>query len=307
VKLSIVSPVYKASNILPILLERIVYVCNQNEYEFEIILIDDASPDDSWNQIIALSKLYPQLKGYKLSRNFGQHYAVTAGIHNSHGDYIVIMDCDLQDNPEYIPVFVNKALEGYNVVCSIKNNKEYSLFRKLTSDLYFFIINQLSDVKLEKNLGTMTLIDRKVAVAFLRVKEYHRHSSMIFSWLGFNRSYIRIIHDARYSGKSSYSIQKLVSHAVNGIISQSNKLLKFSISIGLFLFGLSVIGSVYVVIRSFSTNFLPGWPSLSVLVLFTSGVILLMIGILGVYLGKVFEQVKERPLYFISEETESQQ
>ena len=305
-KISIVSPVYRASSILPILVERIIKVCDDHEFDYEIVLIDDGSPDDSWEQIMSLSRLYCQVKGYKLSRNYGQHYALSAGIHKSNGDYVIIMDCDLQDNPEYIPIFLSIALEGYNIVVSIKNNKEYSLFRRLSSDLYFLILNKLSDIKLEKNLGTMTLIDRKVAAAFSQIKEYHRHSSMILAWIGFNRGYIEVVHDKRYSGKSSYSIHKLVSHAVNGIISQSDKLLRTSISIGLLFFGFSLIGSVYVILKSFNSNFEPGWPSTIVLVLFASGVILLMIGILGLYLGKVFEQVKDRPLYFISEESSVQ-
>lgn len=302
-KISIVSPVYKAVGILPALLERIALVCSEHQYDYEVILVDDASPDESWIRINALTQTHPQLRGFKLSRNFGQHYAITAGIHKSTGDYIVIMDCDLQDNPEYIPELISKAQQGFNVVCTIKQNKNYGFLRRVTSDLYFFIVNKLSDVKLEKNLGTMTLIDRKVADAFCDIKDYHRHSSMVFAWLGFQRGYIETVQQPRHSGKSSYNFRKLLTHAVNGVISQSDKLLKLSITIGLFLFCLSVLGAVYIVVKSFTTQFEAGWPSLIVLMLFTSGVILLMMGILGLYLGKVFEQVKNRPLYIISEET----
>jgi dolichol-phosphate mannosyltransferase len=150
----------------------------------------------------------------------------------------------------------------------------------------------------------MTLIDRKVADAFSEIKDYHRHSSMFFAWLGFNRGYIETIQQTRFSGKSSYNFRKLLSHAINGVISQSDRLLKVSITIGLMMFGLSILGGLYIVVKSFTTEFEAGWPSLSVLILFTSGIILLMIGILGLYLGKVFEQVKNRPLYIISEQTD---
>ena len=303
-KLSIVSPVYKASGIIPELVSRIAHVCESEKYNYEIILVDDGSPDNSWKIIESLSLQYPKLRGFKLSKNYGQHYAISAGIHKAQGDYIVIMDCDLQDDPVYIPQLIGKSLEGFNVVCTIKQVKKYGFLRRLTSDLYFFIINRLSDIKLEKNLGTMTLIDRKVADAFSEIKDYHRHSSMVFAWLGFNRGYIETIQQPRFSGKSSYNFRKLLSHAINGVISQSDRLLKVSITIGLMMFGLSILGGLYIVVKSFTTEFEAGWPSLSVLILFTSGIILLMIGILGLYLGKVFEQVKNRPLYIISEQTD---
>jgi dolichol-phosphate mannosyltransferase len=303
-KLSIVSPVYKASGIIPELVSRISHVCESEKYNYEIILVDDGSLDNSWKIIESLSLQYPKLRGFKLSKNYGQHYAISAGIHKAQGDYVVIMDCDLQDDPAYIPQLIDKSLEGFNVVCTIKQVKKYGFLRRLTSDLYFFIINRLSDIKLEKNLGTMTLIDRKVADAFSEIKDYHRHSSMVFAWLGFNRGYIETIQQPRFSGKSSYNFRKLLSHAINGVISQSDRLLKVSITIGLMMFGLSILGGLYIVVKSFTTEFEAGWPSLSVLILFTSGIILLMIGILGLYLGKVFEQVKNRPLYIISEQTD---
>lgn len=302
--LSIVSPVYKAESIIEELVTRITAVCNAENLKHEILLVEDNSPDQSWHIIQALSKKYTNLKGYKLSRNFGQHYAITAGINKAKGDVVIIMDCDLQDDPAYIPELISKYKEGFNVVCTIKKSKKYSFFRRVTSDFYFFLVNSLSDVKLEKNLGTMTLIDRKVADAFSKIKDYHRHSSMVFAWLGYNRGYIEIVQKPRFSGTSSYSFRKLLSHAVNGVISQSDKLLKVSISIGLILFLFSFLGGLYVVVKSFTTDFEAGWPSLFVLILFTSGIILLMIGILGLYLGKVFEQVKARPLFLIADQTE---
>jgi len=301
-KLSIISPVYKAANILPTLVARIAEVCETIELDYEIILVNDNSPDNAWDVIQTLTAKYPTLKGLSLSKNFGQHYAITAGISRATGDSIVIMYCDLQDNPLYIKELLNKQKEGFNIVCTLKEQKKYSWYRRLTSDLYFFLVNKLSDIKLEKNLGTMTLIDRKVASEYLKIGDYHRHSSMVFAWLGFKRGFVSMKHEERFEGKSSYNLRKLVSHAINGVISQSDKLLRWSISVGLVLFLAAIAGVAYILIRSFFYKFEVGWPSLVVLILFTTGIILFMVGILGIYIGKIFEQVKNRPLFIISEE-----
>lgn len=301
-KLSIVSPVYRAARILPELVRRISATCEEHSLEYEIILVDDRSPDDSWAVLQNLTFSNARLKAYRLSRNFGQHYAITAGITKASGDLILVMDCDLQDNPSYIPELIKKQAEGYNVVCTIKQQKEYSWYRRLTSDLFFFVVNRLSDVKLEKNLGTMTLIDRQVADEYIKIRDYHRHSSMIFSWLGFKRGFIDIVQDQRLEGKSSYTFSRLLHHAINGVISQSDRLLRLSITFGMFMFGAALFGAAYIIIRSFFYKFEVGWPSVVVLILFTTGIILLMLGIAGLYIGKTFEQVKDRPLFIIAEE-----
>jgi glycosyltransferase involved in cell wall biosynthesis len=304
-KLSVVSPVYHAAPILAELVKRIAEVCRARQYDFEIILVEDHGNDDSWIRICELAKVYPELKGFRLSRNFGQHYAITAGIAKAQGDMMVIMDCDLQDDPAYLPQLIEKQQQGFNVVCTIKKQKKYSMYRRFASDLFFKIINNLSDIRLENGLGTMTLIDRKVADEYLKIKDYHRHSSMIFSWLGFKRGFIDIEHLPRFEGKSSYNLKKLIHHAINGVISQSDKLLRWSITAGFFMFGASLLGVLFIVIKSFYHRFEVGWPSLVVLILFTTGIILFMLGITGIYIGKIFEQVKERPLYIIESSTEN--
>ncbi|MDQ3051277.1 MAG: glycosyltransferase family 2 protein [Bacteroidota bacterium] len=302
-KLSVISPVYNAAAILPELVNQIRQVCDA-KYDFEIILIDDSSTDNSWDVICDLARNTSVVKGYRLSRNFGQHFAITAGIEKASGDLLVIMDCDLQDNPEYIKDLVSKQKEGFEIVCTIKDEKKYSLFRKLSSNLFFMIVNRLSNVKIEKNLGTFTLISRKFADEFLGLKDYHRHTSLMFSWMGYKRGLVQVKQNPRYHGKSTYTLAKLVRHAINGVISQSDLILKGSITFGILMFLLSLIGTAYIVFKSFYTNYYIGWPSLFVLVLFSTGVILLSLGILGLYVGKIFEQVKNRPLYLISQSTQ---
>jgi glycosyltransferase involved in cell wall biosynthesis len=302
-KISIVSPVYNAEKILHELVKRITEICELHKYEHELILVEDCSKDSSWESIIKLSKIYPNLKGYKLSRNFGQHYAITAGISNASGDLIIIMDCDLQDNPSYIYNLIEKSKEGYDVVCTIKNSSNHSFFRSASSSLFYKTLNLLSDVQLENNLGTMTLINRKVVSEYLKINDYHRHSNLLFKWLGFKRGFIFIDHQKRFQGESSYTLSKLFRHAVNGVISQSDKLLRWSITLGLIMFIASLMGVIFIVVKSFFHQFEVGWPSLVVLILFTTGILLLMLGILGLYIGKIFEQVKQRPLFIIEETT----
>ncbi len=303
-KISIISPVYKAEKILPALVQRINAVITSQQWDAEIILIDDRSPDGSWEVLQSLAAQYSVVRAFRLSKNFGQHYAITAGISVATGSVMIIMDCDLQDRPENMPLMLEKHHEGYDVVCTLKSQKKYSLYRKLTSDLFFFIVNNLSDVKLEKNLGTMTLINRKVADAFSGIRDYHRHSSMIIAWLGFRRGFVQVQQDDRFEGKSSYTWKSLFKHAINGVISQSDKLLRLSIGFGLASFMASLLGVAYIIIKSFFVQFEMGWPSIVVLILFTTGIILLMLGIAGLYIGKTFEQVKHRPLFIIAEQTE---
>jgi dolichol-phosphate mannosyltransferase len=304
-EVSIISPVYNAEKILPELVERVCSVCEANKYTYEVILVDDHSKDNSWITLKTLCKSYPALKAFRLSRNFGQHSAITAGIIKSAGKVVIIMDCDLQDNPNYIPDLISKHEEGFHVVCTIKESKKYSWYRKITSDIFFLIINKLSDVQLEKNLGTFTLIDRVVADEFIKIRDYHRHTSLIFAWLGFKRGYVHVKHESRFEGKSSYSFNKLIAHAINGVVSQSDKILRWSITLGMMLFISSILGIIYILIKSFYVNYDAGWPSLFVTIIFTTGTVLLMLGILGLYIGKIFEQVKERPLFIVEESTEN--
>lgn len=301
-QLSIVSPVFNAEEILEELVSLIKHNCETNNLSFEIILIDDFSQDNSWIKINTISKNVKELKGIKLSKNFGQHAAITAGISKSKGDTVIIMDCDLQDNPKYISTLYNESKKGNNIVCTIKDSKKHSLYRRISSKLFFLLVNIFSEVTLEKNLGTMTLIDRKVANEFLKVKDYIRHSSIIIKSLGFKRSFINVVHDERKKGKSSYSLKKLISQATNGIISNSKILLNISIYIGLVFILLSFIISTTIVVLSFYYSFSKGWPSTIILILFSTGLLTFTLGIHGYYIGNIYDQSKEKPIFTIEDE-----
>ncbi len=298
--ISIVSPVYKAENIIDELVKRISQEVSAITDNYEIILIEDGGDDGSWQKIEHNCRKNSRVKGIKLSRNFGQHFAITAGLNNASGDYVAVMDCDLQDNPKYIPKMIQLVDEGYDIVFTKKIYREHNLFKNLTAKLFYFIFNWLSDnQQATKDVGGFSLLSRQVVDAFNNIRDYRRHYLMVLRWLGFKYTYLEIEHERRYSGKSSYSIPNLIRLAIDGITSQSDKLLRISISVGFLFFAMALMFSVYLIYSLLESGALPGWTSLMVAVSVSTGFILVAIGILGIYIGKIFEQTKERPLYII--------
>lgn len=298
--ISVISPFYNSEKTVSAFVEQVKSTCDLAGFSLEIILVDDRSPDKTWEEIKKLKDL-PFVRAIRLSRNFGQHAALSAGINHAKGDYLIVMDCDLQDNPVYIKELVNKAQEGFNIVCTIKNQKAHNVFRRFTSNLFFRVFNSLSDVKLEDHLGTMTLMDRKVADTFDSIKDYHRHTSLVLRWVGFKRGYVNIVHETRRYGESSYNLSKLLKHALDGIVSQSNRLLNLSVGLGLALVVFSLLFLVALVVGSAFYTYEIGWPSTIGAISLSTGLIMFTLGIHGIYIGKIFDQVKERPIYIIDE------
>ncbi|MGZ3861853.1 MAG: glycosyltransferase family 2 protein [Bacteroidia bacterium] len=300
IDISVISPVYGAEKIVDKLVESIADGLSGVTPNFEIILVEDGSPDNSWNKIEENCKKHSFVKGVKLSRNFGQHYAITAGLAESSGKYVIVMDCDLQDNPKYIKELYDKAQMGYEIVYTVKKERSHSFFKNLTASIFFHIFNYLSENQVaSRAVGSYSLLSRKVVNAFLSIKDTHRHYLMVLRMLGFSYSEIEIIHEKRYEGKSSYNLSKLIKHAIDGITSQSDKLLRISITIGFVFCAVSLFLALYTLIKYFMYGALPGYTSTTILLLLSTGLILLSIGIAGIYIGKIFEQSKNRPLYFI--------
>jgi glycosyltransferase involved in cell wall biosynthesis len=300
--ISIVSPVYRAEKIVDTLIAAISKEVSKITTDYEIILVEDGSPDNSWEKISENCKKDPHVKGIKLSRNFGQHFAITAGIENALGSYIVIMDCDMQDDPAYLPQLYAKAQEGYDIVYTLKKNRKHNFWKNFTARLFNRVFNYLVDNKSWKSdnqVGSYSMISRKVAEAFKRYSDYQRHYLMVLRWLGFKSAFIEIEHKERLEGRSSYTFSSLILHALNGITSQSDKLLRINVTIGLLLSFLSFLGILVIAFLYFIHGFLSGWASTMVLMLFSTGVILTSIGIAGIYIGKTFEQTKNRPKYII--------
>ena len=300
--LSIVSPVYGSAGIVAPLVERIVAAVAPLTADFEIVLVEDGSPDDSWAQIAAVASREPRVRGLRLARNFGQHAAITAGLAHARGAHVVVMDCDLQDDPAYIQALLSKAREGFDIVLTRKANRRHAWHRNLGARGFAAVFNLLSGHRpADPQVGGYSILSRQVVDAFLQVRDVHRHYLLILGWLGFRTAVVPVEHHPRHSGQSTYTLLRLLRHALEGITSQSTLLLKFAVGIGFIYFCSSVAGATYLCISYFLHGFRAGWASTVVLLLASTGLILMAIGILGIYIGNIFEQVRNRPLYLVQD------
>lgn len=300
--LSIVSPVYYGAKLVEVLVSRITEEVSKLGLSFEIILVEDGSRDGSWEKIIAVGKNDPRVKGIKLSRNFGQHPAISAGLHHAKGDYVVVIDCDLQDDPAYIQKLIDEAKKGFDIIYTRKTNREHAWYKNIGAFLFNSAFNWLSEnkqINSRADVGSFSLLTRKVVDAYNAINDYHRHYLLVVRWLGFSHSFVDIEHAKRLEGRSSYSFGKLIRHAVDGITSQSTRLLRLSIATGLIFCVAALAGAASLVTLYFTHGFKEGWTSVAVLILLSTGMILLSLGAIGLYLGKTFEQAKGRPLYII--------
>ncbi|HUP22830.1 MAG TPA: glycosyltransferase [Thermoanaerobaculia bacterium] len=298
--ISVVSPIYRAEVIVAELVRRIVEAVAPVTECFEIVLVDDGSPDQAWERIEECCAAEPRVVGVRLSRNFGQHPAITAGLAHARGDWVVVMDCDLQDNPSYIPELYRRALDGYDIVFTIKEKREHGAVKNWFARQFARGSNWLSSRDAaDPRIGAYSLISRRVVEAFLRIQDAHRHYLVLLRWLGFSSTTITVRHEPRFAGRSSYSALSLFRHAVDGIVSHSDRLLYLSVAAGFSFLCLSLLGIGYLVIAYLESGFRAGWTSTIVLILLCTSMILLSIGTAGIYIGKIFEQVKQRPLYLI--------
>lgn len=301
--ISIVSPVYRAEKILPILVSEINLVMERIGEDYEIILVDDRSPDNSWEVMKVLSSQNPKIKSIRLSRNFGQHSAIFAGLTKTKGDWVVVMDCDMQDQPKEIAKLYKKALEGYDIVLGQRENRKDKFLKKLSSKLFYKVFNYLSGGQFNNEIGNFGIYKKKVIDSILNINDYIKFFPLFINWVGFKSVSIPIEHGEREEGKSSYSISRLLKLAFNVIISFSDKPLRLFINFGLGISILSFILGIYYLYLSITHKITqPGFSSLILSIWFLSGIIISCIGIVGVYLGKTFDQAKNRPTFIIDEE-----
>lgn len=297
--LSIISPVYRSEAIVDELVLRIGQEVSKITSNYEIILIDDGSPDGSWAKIEVHCKKNLQIKGVKLSRNFGQHYAVTAGMTVAAGELIVVMDCDLQDDPSYIPVLIKEHQNGNEIVFTKRIKRKHSFQKRVTARIYNLLFGFFSERNYDVDAGSLVLFTANVKNVVLQLKDKDRLYVQMLKWVGFKSTYVPVEHNKRFSGESSYTVMQLMKMALQGWTSHSDKLLKFSIYGGFTLSLVTFLISLVIVIRYFTEGLQPGWPSLFIAIMFSTGLILMSIGITGIYVGKIFEQTKNRPLYII--------
>jgi dolichol-phosphate mannosyltransferase len=298
-EISVVVPSYGCRDCLQTLCARLDLVLSALVETYEIILVDDRSPDASWPVIEALSQRYRAVRGVRLSRNFGQQIAITAGLEASRGNYVVVMDCDLQDPPERIPDLYHEVRKGHDLVMAKRVERTHSGFRLAAAKTYYALMHRLTGQAIDGQYGAFSILSRKVVTAFLALRERERHYILILSWLGFDRGTIEYAHTERHAGRSSYNFLKLVKHALNGMFFHTSVFLNWIVYAGLFFTAASFGTGSYFIYRYFVSASLPGWTSLVVAVLFSTGLILASVGAVGLYISRIFEMTKGRPLYVV--------
>ena len=299
-KLSIVSPVYRAENIIELLVNRIEKAVGKITTDYEIILVEDGSPDASWNVIEKIAETNSRIKGIKLSRNFGQHPAIMAGLSQAKGDWVVVMDCDLQDQPEEIEKLYHKVIEGFDIVLAKRKNRKDHFFKKTTSKLFSLVYGYFTESKFDGTIVNFGIYNKKVIVEVLKMEDYIKSFPLFVNWVGFNSISIEIEHSERAEGNSSYTFSKLMSLAFNTIISFSNKPLKLFVKFGMVMSAISFIVGLITIYKYFRGEILViGYSSLIVSIWFLSGIIITIIGIVGIYIGKIFDQSKGRNSFII--------
>lgn len=300
--ISVVSPVYKAPKILPELVVRLEKSLSEITNSFEVILVDDGCPWDSWSVIEALAKDFKFIKGIKLSRNFGQHYAITAGLDHAKGEWVVVMDCDLQDQPEeIISLYRNCTERKLDVLVVSSFNRNHNYIKNITSRLYRMIFNFMTAANLERGIGNFGIYNKKVIEAVRNMGDSVKVFSVLVKWVGFNRGVLVLEREARNNGKSSYTFLKLVQLSIDMGLAFSDKILKLGLFLGLFTSTIGFIYAVYTLLKHFQGGVtVPGYTSLLITVLLFTGLIMTFLGVLGLYISKIFQKVKNRPSYIIS-------
>jgi glycosyltransferase involved in cell wall biosynthesis len=304
--LSIVSPVYQSAGTVDELVRRIVVGVQAVTLNFEIVLVDDRSDDESWARIVQAARENGRVRGARLSKNFGQHAAITAALKLARGDRVIVMDCDLQHDPAELKRLWIKADEGFDIVLAHHDERRHSVHRNLGAAIYRVLNAFISgNEQAETGFGTYSLLSRKVVDAFLQFPEVHRHYLQIILWMGFSVARVEVDHQPRFDGASSYTFKKLVKHAIHGTLSQWQRLLYISTALGVCYCVAAGLGVCYVVTRWAIWGLKEGWASMVVLILASTGSILFTLGILGLYIGAIFEQVRSRPIFLVDETTVS--
>lgn len=301
-ELSVVIPVYNAEACLPVLHRRLTEAIRKVTASYEIVLVDDRSTDQSWSALVQLAKQDTRVRAYRLSRNFGQHAAITAGMELCEGSWAVVMDCDLQDPPEDIPRLYARALEGFDVVLARRKQRPDSLFRRLTARLYFGLLGLFNQTPVDRQHGSFSIVSRKVIDAYLRMGDRARHYLFLIRWLGFATVSIDYEPAERFAGRSGYTLGRLLHHAFDGIFFQTTLFLRWIVYLGFAIASGGFILAGYLIFHALTRTLPPGWTSLAVLILVVGGLITISVGVAGLYIGKIFDEVRRRPLFIISEQ-----
>lgn len=302
IDISEVIPVYGCRAAIPELHRRLCESLEKISKAFEIILVDDYCPQNSWEEIQKVCEKDKRVIGIHMARNFGQIRAITAGLDKSRGDWVVVMDCDLQDRPETIPELYQKAQEGYDVVFARREGRKDSAITKFLSKCFYKVYDYFTDGTFDSSICNFSISKRKVIDYYCRMREQNRAYTMFIRWLGFKQTAIDMPADERFEGKSSYNLKRKLKMAFEIITSQSNKPLLFSVKLGFVSAFLALIYIIYLVFREIILgDVLVGWTSIVASIYLMGGIILCAIGVVGIYVGNIFNEAKNRPLYVIDE------
>ena len=300
--ISVVIPVYGCRAAIPELHRRLCENLDKIVKSYEIILVDDCCPQNSWEEIKKVCEMDNRVVGIHMSRNFGQIRAITAGLANSRGDWVVVMDCDLQDRPESIPELYRKALEGYDVVFARREGRKDSALTKFLSRCFYKVYDYFTEGTFDSSICNFSISKRKVIDSYCRMREQNRAYTMFIRWLGFKQTSIEMPADERFEGKSSYDLHKKIKLAFEVITSQSNKPLMFSVKAGFTIAMIALIYILYLIVKYFVVgDNLIGWTSMIASVYLMGGILLCAVGVVGIYVGNIFNETKKRPLYIVDE------
>jgi polyisoprenyl-phosphate glycosyltransferase len=300
IDISVIIPVYGCDESLSELCERLTVSLESIVKKYEILLIDDCGVGNTWKIIQNITKRNGSVKGIRLSRNFGQHAAITAGLKESIGNWIVVMDCDLQDKPEEIVRLYEKAQSGVDIVFAQRIDRQDSFFKKSTSKLFYRVLGYLTETKLDYSVANFGIYDRKVINAILSMKEVHKFFPVMVRWVGFSSTSIKVAHADRAYGDTTYTLRSLIALSFGVMLSFSDKPLRLIVKVGFIVSSVSAIYVLSIVINVLlSGTTVVGWSSIMASLWLIFGILMSVAGVVGLYVGRTFDEAKCRPVYII--------
>lgn len=300
--ISYIFPIYNEQGNIPLLYLEIAKVIAKNDtYDYELIFINDGSKDKSLELLVDLQKQDERITVINFSRNYGHQLAVTAGLDYAHGDAVIIMDSDMQDPPKVSLELIEKWEEGFDVVYAQRRTRKDSTFKKITADLFYRLLHSVAEIDIPRNTGDFRLIDRKVVDEIKKFKEHSRFLRGIVSYVGFHQTAVQFDRDDRFSGESGYPLKKMVRFAMDGILSFSSAPLKMITTTGYVFAVVSFIGIIYVLMLKLldPAATVEGWAFIVISILLIGGIQLIMLGVLGEYIGRIYTESQNRPLYIV--------
>lgn len=298
-KLSVVIPVYGCREALPELHRRLTESLKQISENYEIILVNDNCPQKSWEVIEKICAEDSKVKGVELSRNFGQMKAILAGLDMALGEWIVVMDCDLQDRPEEIIRLYRKAQEGYDVVFARRRSRKDSKLKVFLANIFYKVYEYATDGSYDGAVCNFSVVKRDVIVNYCKMREQHRGYVMYIRWLGFRQAVLDVEHDERYEGKSSYNMKKRLNMALELLTSQSDKVLRLFAKLGFIMSSIAFLAIICLIVYKCVADVSIGWTSMIATTVLMSGMMIMVMGVVGIYIGNIFIQTKNRPLYIV--------